>query len=112
MIDAPALDRLVALSLLLFGLGLLGVLWRRNLLIILMSLQLMMGAGQLAFVAFGRSWAGVVDSVSRGGADGQVVALAALVVGVAQVVVGLAIVIAAVHHRDSLDVEDARVMRW
>jgi NADH-quinone oxidoreductase subunit K len=105
MIDAPALDRLVALSLLLFGLGLLGVLWRRNLLIILMSLQLMMGAGQLAFVAFGRSWAGVVDSVSRGGADG-------LVVGVAQIVVGLAIVIAAVQHRDSLDVEDARVMRW
>ena len=110
--DAPHLERLVALSLVLFGLGMVGVLWRRNLLVILMSLQLMMGAGQLAFVVFGRAWNGVVDSVTRGGSEGQVVAMAALVVGVAQVIVGLAIVIAAVQHRDSLDVEDARVMRW
>ncbi len=112
MTDAPGLDRLVALSLVLFALGMIGVLWRRNLLLILMSLQLMMAAGQLAFVAFGRAWAGVVDSVSRGGSDGQVVALAALVVGAAQIVVGLAIVIAAFRNRGSLDVEQARAMRW
>lgn len=109
---APALDRLVALSLVLFGLGLLGVLWRRNLLLVLMSLQLMMAAGQLAFVVFGRAWAGVAGAVSRAGSDGQVVALAALIVGAAQVVVGLAIVIAAFHNRESLNVEDARAMRW
>lgn len=104
-------DRLVVLALALFVTGVFGVLWRRNLLVALLSLQLMLGASQLAFVAFGRGWS--VDRAAPAAAiDGQVFALVALIVGLVQLVVGLAIVVAFARGRDTVDVEDATVMRW
>lgn len=106
MIEPTLVPRIVALSFALFVIGAFGVLWRRNLLVSLMSLQLMFAAGQLAFVGS----AGAAPAQQAAG--GQVFALVALAIGAAQVVVGLATVAALVRHRDSVDVDDARSMRW
>ncbi len=109
--ETALLGRLVGLATALFVIGALGVLWRRNLLIGLLSLQLMLAAGQLAFVAFGRGWSERA-AVAGAEADGQAFALVALIVAVVQLAVGLAIVLAFVRNRDSLDVEAASTLRW
>ena len=105
-------QRMFVLSLALFFLGMLGVLWRRNLLVGLMSLQLMLASGQLAFVAFGRGWAAVASGALRTSADGQSFALVSAITMASQIVVGLAIVVAFVRNSGSVDVEDASKMRW
>lgn len=109
--EPHAVDRLVGLAMALFATGVLGVVWRRNLVVGLLSLQLMLAAGQLAFVAFGHGWAARTRDIAAA-ADGQAFGLVALLVAVVQIVVGLAIVVALVRNRDSVDVEDATAMRW
>jgi len=107
--DTTVLVRFAVLSMVLFVLGAFGVLWRRNLLVSLMSLQLMFAAGQLALVVFDR-----VATVDDGGLHGagQAFALVALAIGVAQLVVGIATVGSLVRQRHSVNVEDASSMRW
>jgi NADH-quinone oxidoreductase subunit K len=105
--EAVAFDRLAALAAALFLIGALGVVWRRNLLVQLLSLQLQFGGAQLLLVAFGRRVPAPVHE-----AEAQAFALLALAVGVLQLVVGFAVVIALARHRDSLDVEDASALRW
>jgi NADH-quinone oxidoreductase subunit K len=103
------IEHVIALSALLFTVGLVGTIVRRNLLAILMSVQLMLGGVSLAFVAFGRLHA---DRVAGGAHDGHVFALIVIGVGVAQLVVALGIVVALVRNRDSMNVEDASVLKW
>ena len=93
----------VMLSGILFALGTVGVLTRRSALLIFMSVELQLNAVNLALVAFSRM---------HGELDGQVLAFFSLVVAAAEVVVGLAIIVAMFRRRSTVDVDDARELRW
>jgi NADH-quinone oxidoreductase subunit K len=86
----------------LFALGLIGVLVRRNVIFVLMSIEVMLNAAGLAFVVAGAQW---------GQPDGQVVFLFILAMAAAEVCVGLALVIQVYHVYKSLDVDAASRMR-
>jgi NADH-quinone oxidoreductase subunit K len=86
----------------LFALGLAGVLVRRNLLFILMSLEIMLNATGLAFVAAGARW---------GQADGQVMFVLILTLAAAEVSVGLALVLQVYHRFRTLDADAVSEMR-
>ncbi|TNC25795.1 NADH-quinone oxidoreductase subunit NuoK [Amycolatopsis alkalitolerans] len=90
------------LSAVLFGLGAVGVLMRRNAIVVLMCVELMLNAANLAFVAFSRM---------HGHLDGQVFAFFTMVVAAAEVVVGLAIVMAAFRDRRSSSIDDANLLK-
>jgi NADH-quinone oxidoreductase subunit K len=96
-------EKAVALSALLFVLGALGALTRRNLIVILMSIELMLNAVNLALVAFSRQW---------GDLAGQVFVLMVIVVAAAEVAVGLGIVISLFRNRESMNVEDVSLLKW
>ncbi len=86
----------------LFVLGLIGVLVRRNVVFILLSIEIMLNAAGLAFVAAGARW---------GQPDGQVMFIFILAMAAAEVSVGLALVLLLHHQYNSLDVERASEMR-
>ena len=87
----------------LFSLGTLGVLLRRNALVIFMSIELMLNAVNLTFVTFARM---------RGTLDGQVLAFFVIAVAAAEVVVGLAIIVAIFRRKQSASVDEARLFKW
>src|ERR1041385_3167229 len=91
------LEHYLFLSALLFCLGLLGVMMRRNLLIIYMSLELMLNAANLALVAFSRF---------NNHLDGQVMVFFIITVAAAEVAVGLALIVALYRKRQTAHVED------
>jgi len=92
----------LVLSLLLFGIGILGVLTRRNAIIILMSIELMMNAANLNLIAFSRQHQHLT---------GQVFGVFTIAVAAGEVAVGLAIVLALYRHFDSIKVDDVRLMK-
>jgi NADH-quinone oxidoreductase subunit K len=92
----------LVLSVLLFSIGTVGVLVRRNALVIFMSIELQLNAVNLALVAFSRM---------HGNLDGQVLAFFSMVVAAAEVVVGLAIILNVYRRRQSASVDDASVLR-
>jgi NADH-quinone oxidoreductase subunit K len=96
-------DHALLLSLLLFGIGAAGVFLRRNLITVFMCVELMLNAGNLAFVAFSRS---------LGTLDGQVLVFFVMTVAAAEAAVGLAIVIALQRHKDTLDTDAFRLLKW
>jgi NADH-quinone oxidoreductase subunit K len=101
--DQPAfVNHAVLLSLVLFALGTLGVFLRRNVITVLMSIELMLNGANLAFVAFSRA---------AGTLDGQVLVFFVMVVAAAEAAVGLAIVIALHRHKDTLDIDAFSVMK-
>ena len=91
------------LSGILFMLGTVGVLTRKNALLIFMSVELQLNAVNLALVAFSR----LHDDLT-----GQVLAFFSMVGAAAEVVVGLAIIVAIYRRRRSVDVDDVRELRW
>jgi len=91
------------LSGILFMLGTVGVVTRKNALLIFMSVELQLNAVNLALVAFSR----LHDDLT-----GQVLAFFSMVVAAAEVVVGLAIIVAIYRRRRSVDVDDVRELRW
>ena len=93
----------VALAVILFVIGAVGVLIRRNALVIFMCIELMLNPVNLAFVAFARM---------HGLVDGQVVAFFVMVVAAAEVVVGLAILMAIFRTRRSASVDDANLLKY
>ena len=93
----------IALSVILFVVGAVGVLVRRNAIVVFMCVELMLNAANLAFVAFARM---------HGGLDGQVIAFFVMVVAAAEVVVGLAILTAIFRSRRSASVDDANLMKY
>jgi NADH-quinone oxidoreductase subunit K len=99
----------IGLSALLFAIGVAGVALRRNLIVVLMSIELMLNAANLAFVGFNRLWAGAVDAPRL---DGQVFVLMVITVAAAEVAVGLGIVISMFRNRDSVNLEDVSLLRW
>jgi len=92
----------LVLSAILFALGTVGVLVRRNALVIFMAVELQLNAVNLALVAFSRMHRDLV---------GQVLAFFSMVVAAAEVVVGLAIIVAVFRLRRSADVDDVSVLR-
>ncbi|RMG43570.1 MAG: NADH-quinone oxidoreductase subunit NuoK [Acidobacteria bacterium] len=104
----PAAGSLL-LSALLLGIGAVGVLTRRNAIVILMSIELMLNAGNLALVAISRMLPG---DGGAGVVDGQVFAMFVLAIAAAEAAVGLAIVIALFRLRGSIDIDLARLLRW
>lgn len=103
------LSHVLVLSAALFAIGIGGLAVRRSAVCALMSLQLMLLAGSLAFVAFNRLHAGVPGAPD---VAGHVFALAAAAVAAAQALVGVAIVIALLRGSDSIDLERASLLRW
>ena len=92
----------IVLSALLFATGVAGVLLRRSPLVILLSLELMLNAGNLALVAFSRM---------LGDSDGQIFAIVVMVVAACEVVVGLGLIVAIYRRRLPLNVDDLRELR-
>ena len=105
----PPIEHVVGLSAVLFTIGVVGALTRRNLIAILMSIELMLNAANLAFIAFNRVWAASPDGSAI---DGQVFVLMVITVAAAEAAVGLGMVIALVRNRDSMNVEDMSLLKW
>jgi NADH:ubiquinone oxidoreductase subunit K len=103
------LEHVIGLSALLFVIGVAGVAVRRNLIVVLMSIELMLNAVNLAFVGFNRMWPGTLDAPRL---DGQIFVLMVITVAAAEVAVGLGIVISMFRNRDSVNVEDVSLLKW
>ncbi len=92
----------VALSAILFAIGALGVLLRRNAIIIFMSIEMMLNAANLLFVAFARHLQDV---------DGQVLVFFVITVAAAEVAVGLALIVTIFRTKQSIDIDEINVMK-
>jgi NADH-quinone oxidoreductase subunit K len=88
---------------LIFAIGVLGVLLRRNIIVMFMSIELMLNAANLSLVAFSRE---------IGNDQGQILAFMVMVVAAVEVAVGLAIIISLVRNRDTVNIEDTSSMKW
>ena len=93
----------LVLSALLFAVGAVGVLVRRNAIVVFMCIELMLNASNLALVAFARQ---------HGDLDGQIAAFFVMVVAAAEVVVGLAIIMTIFRTRRSASVDDASLLKY
>jgi NADH-quinone oxidoreductase subunit K len=96
------LEQYLTVSFLLFALGMLGVIMRRNLLVIYLSLELMLNAANLALVSFSR----FNDNL-----NGQILVFFIITVAAAEVSVGLALIVALYRRRQSAHVEDLTTMK-
>lgn len=100
---APTTAHFVILAAVLFGIGAAGVLLRRSGIAILLGIELMLNAGNLALVAFARQ---------HGNLDGQVFVFFVMAVAAAEVAVGLALLVAIFRKQQSIDVDRLSIMRW
>jgi NADH-quinone oxidoreductase subunit K len=98
----PDIPWYLAVSSILFAIGVGGVLLRRSPLIVLLSLEIMLNAANLAFVGFSRL---------HGEMDGQIFALAVMAVAASEVVVGLGLIVAMARRRLELDVDKLTTLR-
>ncbi len=103
MLPEPTLNTYLALSAVLFSIGTAGVFLRRNLITILLSIEVMLNAVNLTFVAVDRF---------LGTVDGQIIAFFVMTVAAAEAAVGLAIIIALFRHRQSLSPDAFTSLKW
>ena len=96
-------ENYVVLACVLFTLGALGVLVRRNAIVVFMSIELMLNAANLAFVTFARM---------HGNLEGQVIAFFVMVVAAAEVVVGLAIIVTIYRSRRSASIDEPNLLKY
>ena len=94
---------LMALSAAIFAIGVTGVLVRRNILVMFMSIELMLNAVNLAFVTLARR---------MGSMDGQVIVFFVITVAAAEAAVGLAIIISIFRNRETVNADELNLMRW
>jgi NADH-quinone oxidoreductase subunit K len=99
----PGLEHYLIVSAALFSLGLMGVILRRNLLVIYMSLELMLNAANLALVSFSRF---------NNDLDGQIMVFFIITVAAAEVAVGLALIVALYRKKQTAHVEDLTTLRY
>lgn len=97
-----AIENYLILSAILFSIGTIGVLTRRNAIVIFMCIEMMLNAVNLTFIAFSRY---------LGNIDGQVFVFFVMTVAAAEAAVGLALMIAFFKNRESIDVEDINVLK-
>jgi NADH-quinone oxidoreductase subunit K len=95
------IEAYVMLSAVLFILGVMGVLLRRNAILVFMSVELMLNAANLALVAFARQW---------GNMDGQLFVFFVITVAAAEVAVGLALIVAIFRSKQSINIDELRQM--
>ena len=100
--SGPDVGWYLIVAAILFGTGALGVMLRRSPLVVLLSLELMLNAGNLTFIAFARQ---------NGDLDGQIFALSVVAVAAGEVAVGLGLIVAMARRRVALDVDQASVLR-
>jgi NADH-quinone oxidoreductase subunit K len=98
-----SLSHYLVVSGILFAIGTAGVFMRRNLITILLSIEIMLNAVNLSFVAFGRF---------LGTVDGQIITFFVMTVAAAEAAVGLAIVIALFRHKESLNPDAFTSLKW
>ena len=101
--DVIPMSWYLILSAIVFVIGVVGVLVRRNALIIFMSVELMLNAANLAFVSFARQ----LHSM-----DGQVIVFFVMTVAAAEAAVGLALIIAVFRSRETINADDLNLLRW
>lgn len=94
-------ESFVILSMILFALGAMGVLIRRNPILVFMSVELMLNAANLALVAFAREW---------GHADGQLFVFFVITVAAAEVAVGLALIVAIFRTKNNINIDELHLM--
>jgi NADH:ubiquinone oxidoreductase subunit 11 or 4L (chain K) len=99
----PTLVHYLMLSAVLFTIGTAGVFVRRNIITVLLSIEIMLNAVNLTFVAFGRA---------LGSADGQIIVFFVMTVAAAEAAVGLAIVIGLFRHKESLNPDTFSALKW
>lgn len=97
------LGHLIALSGLLFTIGLVGVVTRRNVILILLSIEILLSASNLAFVAF---------SSARGDLTGQIMVFFVMIVAATEVAVGLAIAVGLARRMGTTNADEVRHLRW
>ncbi|MGE0594406.1 MAG: NADH-quinone oxidoreductase subunit NuoK [Vicinamibacterales bacterium] len=97
------LSHYLIVSAVLFSIGTTGVFLRRNLITVLLSIEIMLNAVNLSFIAFGRT---------HGTVDGQIIVFFVMTVAAAEAAVGLAIVISLFRHRESLNPDAFTALRW
>ena len=97
------LNHYLVLSAILFTIGTAGVFLRRNIITVLLSIEIMLNAVNLTFIAAGRQFAA---------ADGQIIVLFVMAVAAAEAAVGLALVIALFRHRESLNPDAFTSLKW
>jgi len=98
-----SVDNYLYLSAVLFSIGTVGVLTRRNAIVVFMCIELMLNAVNLTLVTFARM---------NGSLDGQIIAFFVMVVAAAEVVVGLAIIMSIFRARRSASVDDANLLKY
>jgi len=101
-VSGPGVGWYLIVAAILFGVGALGVMMRRSPLIVLLSLEIMLNAGNLTLIAFARQ---------LGDLDGQIFALAVMAVAAAEVAIGLGLIVAMARRRLVLDVDQASALR-
>ena len=99
----PTLNHFLILSGVLFSIGTAGVFLRRNLITILLSIEIMLNAVNITFVAVGRY---------QGTVDGQIITFFVMTVAAAEAAVGLALVIALFRHRETLSPDAFTALKW
>ena len=97
------LNHYLVLSAMLFAIGTAGVFLRRNVITLLLSIEIMLNAVNLTFIAAGRQFAAV---------DGQIIVFFVMAVAAAEAAVGLALVIALFRHRESLNPDAFTSLKW
>jgi NADH-quinone oxidoreductase subunit K len=95
------IEAYIVLSAALFIMGAMGVMLRRNAILVFMSVELMLNASNLALVAFAKHW---------GGVEGQVFVFFAITVAAAEVAVGLALIVAIFRTRQSINIDELHLM--
>ena len=98
-----AIEFFLGLSAILFTIGAVGVLVKKNAIVVLMSIELMLNAANINFVAF---------SAYSGNLYGQVFALVSIVIAAAEVAVGLAIIMNLYKTRDTIGLDEINLLRW
>ena len=100
---AVGLHHYLTVSVILFAIGLYGLLTRRNILLILLSIELILNAANLSFVAFSSYW---------GNLTGQVLVFFTMIVAAAEVTVGLAIVVLLFRKKRTVSVDELNTLKW
>ena len=105
----PDLSKFLVIGALLFIIGVAGVLTRRNIIVIFMSIELILNAANLNFIAFSRY---LQDTGSMNAVAGQVFAVFVIVVAAAEAAIGLGIVIALYRNKETIWVDEIDILKW
>ncbi len=106
---SPDLSKFLVIGALLFIIGVAGVLTRRNIIVIFMSIELILNAANLNFIAFSRY---LQDTGNMNAIAGQVFAVFVIVVAAAEAAIGLGIVIALYRNKETIWVDEIDILKW